>query len=89
MRITLDLKLALLMYGMMLLAAAAAVIALLYFKSAPYPLLITAAVVLVPAVLAARRAVAPVHRVLRGHADQRGVLHRRGLQRVAGRQSPR
>lgn len=65
MKIGLDLKLAALIFAMMLLAAGAAVAALLYFKSAPYPLLITAAVALVPAVWAARRATWPVKHVLR------------------------
>jgi two-component system, NtrC family, nitrogen regulation sensor histidine kinase NtrY len=65
MKIGLDLKLALLIFAMMLLAAAAAVTALLYFKTAPYPLLITAAAAIVPALWAARRATWPVKHVLR------------------------
>jgi two-component system nitrogen regulation sensor histidine kinase NtrY len=65
MKISLYLKLALLIFAMMLLGAGAAVAALLYFKSAPYALLVTAAAALVPALLAARRAIWPVQHVLR------------------------
>ena len=65
MKVSLDLKLALLIFAMMMVAAGAAVTALLYFKSAPYPLLLTAAAAIVPAVWAARRATWPVKHVLR------------------------
>jgi two-component system nitrogen regulation sensor histidine kinase NtrY len=65
MKISLDLKLTALMFAMMLGAAAVAVASFVYFKRPLYALLLTAAVALVPALLAARRAVRPVHRVLR------------------------
>jgi two-component system nitrogen regulation sensor histidine kinase NtrY len=65
MKISLELKLALLIFVMMLLSAGAAVAGLLYFKSAPHALLVTAAAALVPALLAARRAIWPVQHVLR------------------------
>ena len=65
MKLSLDLKLTALMFAMMLGAAAVAVALYVYLKSPGYALLLTAAVVVVPALLAARRAVRPVHRVLR------------------------
>ena len=65
MKVSLDLKLAVLMFALMLGAAAVAVALYVYSKSPGYALLLTAAVVVVPALLAARRAVRPVHRVLR------------------------
>ncbi|HEY1900681.1 MAG TPA: HAMP domain-containing protein, partial [Steroidobacteraceae bacterium] len=65
MKISLDLKLALLMFAMMLGGAAVAVALLVYLKNPGYALLLTAAVVAVPGLLAARRAVRPVRRVLR------------------------
>ena len=64
MKVSLDLKLTLLIFAMMLLGAAAGA-ALLYFKSAPYALLIAAAAAVIPALLVARRATRPVHHVLR------------------------
>lgn len=65
MRISLDLKLTLLIFAMMLLSGAVGVVLNLYFKSPWYALLVAASVALVPALLAARRAVRPLHRVLR------------------------
>lgn len=65
MKVSLDLKLSALMFAMMLGAAAVAVASFVYFKRPEYALALTAAVVVVPALLAARRAVRPVHRVLR------------------------
>jgi nitrogen fixation/metabolism regulation signal transduction histidine kinase len=65
MKVSLDLKLTVLMFALMLGAAAVAVAFYVYSKSPGYALLLTAAVVVVPALLAARRAVRPVHRVLR------------------------
>jgi nitrogen fixation/metabolism regulation signal transduction histidine kinase len=49
----------------MLGGAAVAVALFYYLKSPGYALLLTAAAVVVPALLAARRAVRPVYRVLR------------------------
>ena len=65
MKLSLDLKLTALLFALMLGAAAVAVASYLYLHSPGYALLLTAAVVVVPALLAARRAVRPVHRVLR------------------------
>jgi len=65
MRISLDIRLALLIFAMMLVSGAAGVILTQYFKGPWYLMPIAAAVALVPALLAARRAVRPVHRVLR------------------------
>ena len=65
MRISLDLKLTLLIFAMMLFSGAVGVVLNLYFKSPWYALLVAASVALVPALLAARRAVRPLHRVLR------------------------
>jgi two-component system, NtrC family, nitrogen regulation sensor histidine kinase NtrY len=64
MRINLDLKLALLIFAMMVGAALATAL-LLHFKSPGYALLLTAAAAVIPALLAGRRAVRPVRRVLR------------------------
>jgi nitrogen fixation/metabolism regulation signal transduction histidine kinase len=65
MKLSLNLKLAMLMFVMMLAAAAVAVVLLIYIKRPGYALLLTAAAVVLPTLLAARRAVRPVHRVLR------------------------
>jgi two-component system, NtrC family, nitrogen regulation sensor histidine kinase NtrY len=65
MKVSLDLKLTLLIFVMMLGAAAVAVALLTFFRSPGYALLLSAAAALVPALLAARRAVRPVQRVLR------------------------
>jgi len=65
MKVSLDLKLALLMFAMMLATAAVAMALVIYFKNPGYALLLAAAAAAVPALLAARRAVRPVHRVLR------------------------
>jgi nitrogen fixation/metabolism regulation signal transduction histidine kinase len=65
MKISLDWKLALLIFAMMLGSALLAVILAVYIKSPLSALLIAAAVAIVPAVLAARRGVRPVRRVLR------------------------
>jgi nitrogen fixation/metabolism regulation signal transduction histidine kinase len=65
MKISLNLKLAALMFAMMLGTAAVAVVLLIYMKSAGYALVLIAAGAVLPALLAARRAVRPVHRVLR------------------------
>jgi two-component system nitrogen regulation sensor histidine kinase NtrY len=65
MKISLDWKLALLIFAMMLASALLAVILAVYIKSPQSALLIAAAVAIVPAVLAARRGVRPVRRVLR------------------------
>jgi two-component system, NtrC family, nitrogen regulation sensor histidine kinase NtrY len=64
-KISLDWKLALLIFAMMLASALLAVVLAVYIKSPQSALLIAAAVAVVPAVLAARRAVRPVRRVLR------------------------
>jgi two-component system, NtrC family, nitrogen regulation sensor histidine kinase NtrY len=65
MKVSLDLKLTALMFAMMLGGAAVAVALLIYSKNPLYALLLTAVAVVIPALLAARRAVRPVHRVLR------------------------
>jgi two-component system nitrogen regulation sensor histidine kinase NtrY len=65
MRISLDLKLTLLIFAMMLVSGAVGVVLNLYFKSPWYAMALAAGVALVPALLAARRAVRPVRRVLR------------------------
>jgi two-component system nitrogen regulation sensor histidine kinase NtrY len=65
MKVSLVLKLTLLIFAMMLVSGAAGVALILYFKGPWYLLPLAAAVALVPALLAARRAVRPVHRVLR------------------------
>jgi two-component system nitrogen regulation sensor histidine kinase NtrY len=65
MKISLDLKLTALMFALMLGAAAVAIASYAYFKNPGFALALTAAVAVVPALLAARRAVRPVHRVLR------------------------
>jgi two-component system nitrogen regulation sensor histidine kinase NtrY len=65
MKISLDLKLTLLIFVMMLGAAAVAVALLTFFRNPGYALLLSAAAAVVPALLAARRAVRPVQRVLR------------------------
>jgi two-component system, NtrC family, nitrogen regulation sensor histidine kinase NtrY len=65
MKVSLDLKLTLLIFVMMLGAAAVTVALLTFFRSPGYALLLSAAAALVPALLAARRAVRPVQRVLR------------------------
>ncbi|HEX3837437.1 MAG TPA: ATP-binding protein [Steroidobacteraceae bacterium] len=65
MKVSLNLKLAMLMFVMMLAAAAVAVVLFIYIKRPGYALLLTAAAVVLPTLLAARRAVRPVHRVLR------------------------
>jgi nitrogen fixation/metabolism regulation signal transduction histidine kinase len=65
MKIRLDLKLTALMFALMLGGAAVAVALFYYLKSPGYALLLTAAAIVVPALLAARRAVRPVYRVLR------------------------
>src|ERR1700722_3424653 len=65
MQFSLDLKLTALLFAMMLGAAAVAVALYVYLKSPGYALLLTAAAIVVPALLAARRAVRPVYRVLR------------------------
>jgi len=64
-KISLDWKLALLIFAMMLGGALLAVVLAAYIKSPVNALLIAAAVAIVPAVLAARRGVRPVRRVLR------------------------
>jgi two-component system, NtrC family, nitrogen regulation sensor histidine kinase NtrY len=65
MKISLVLKLTLLIFAMMLVSGAVGVVLNLYFKSPWYVMSLAAAVALVPALLAARRALRPVHRVLR------------------------
>lgn len=65
MKISLVLKLALLLFAMMLASGAVGVVLVRYVKGPWYLLPLAAAVALVPALLAARRAVRPVHRVLR------------------------
>jgi two-component system, NtrC family, nitrogen regulation sensor histidine kinase NtrY len=65
MRISLDLKLTLLIFAMMLAGAAVAVALDEYLRKPGYALLLTAGIIAVPALLAARRAVRPVRRVLR------------------------
>ncbi|HEY4341120.1 MAG TPA: ATP-binding protein [Steroidobacteraceae bacterium] len=65
MKVSLDLKLTALMFAMMLGGAAVAVVLLIYSKNPLYALLLTAVAVVIPALLAARRAVRPVRRVLR------------------------
>jgi two-component system, NtrC family, nitrogen regulation sensor histidine kinase NtrY len=65
MRLSLDWKLALLIFAMMLASALLAVVLAVYIRSPQSALLIAAAVAIVPAVLAARRGVRPVRRVLR------------------------
>jgi two-component system, NtrC family, nitrogen regulation sensor histidine kinase NtrY len=64
MRINLDLKLALLIFAMMVGAALATAL-LLHFKSPEYAVLLTAGGAIVLALLAGRRAIRPVRRVLR------------------------
>jgi two-component system, NtrC family, nitrogen regulation sensor histidine kinase NtrY len=65
MKISLDWKLALLIFAMMLASALLAVVLVVYIRSPQSALLIAAAAAIVPAVLAARRGVRPVRRVLR------------------------
>jgi nitrogen fixation/metabolism regulation signal transduction histidine kinase len=65
MRLSLDLKLALLMFMMMAGSAVVAVALLTFLRSPHYAVLLTGAAAVVPALLAARRAVRPVRRVLR------------------------
>ena len=65
MKVSLDLKLTLLVLAMMLGSAAVALLLNLYFRSPWYVLALIGAGAPVAAVLAARRAVRPIHRVLR------------------------
>ncbi|HEV2703910.1 MAG TPA: ATP-binding protein [Steroidobacteraceae bacterium] len=65
MKISLVLKLTLLLFAMMLATAALGLFLIPYIKGTWSLMAVVAAVALVPALLAARRAVRPVHRVLR------------------------
>ena len=65
MRISLVLKLTLLFFAMMVVSAALGLVLDSYLKNPWYLMAVVAAVALVLALLAARRAVRPVHRVLR------------------------
>ena len=65
MKVSLDLKLTLLMFAMMLGTAAVAVAVFALSRNPFHALLLAAGVAVVPALLAARRAVRPVQRVLR------------------------
>jgi len=65
MRISLVLKLTLLFFAMMVVSGALGLVLNPYFKNPWYLVAVVAAVAVVPALLAARRAVRPVHRVLR------------------------
>jgi two-component system, NtrC family, nitrogen regulation sensor histidine kinase NtrY len=65
MKISLVLKLALFLFAMMLVSGALGILLNQYFKNSWYVVSIVAALALVAALLAARRAVRPVHRVLR------------------------
>jgi two-component system nitrogen regulation sensor histidine kinase NtrY len=65
MKISLVLKLTLLIFAMMLVSGAAGVLLIRYIKGPWYLVALGAALALVPALLAARRAVRPVRRVLR------------------------
>ena len=87
MKVSLDLKLALLMFAMMLATAAVAMALLISLKNPGHALLLAAAAAVVPALLAARRAVRPVHRVLRAMLQGGVVMLRQviQLQEVIGR----
>jgi len=65
LKVSLDLKLTLLMWTLMLATAGAAVALMVWFRAPGRALLIAGVLAAVPALLAARRAVRPVHRVLR------------------------
>jgi two-component system nitrogen regulation sensor histidine kinase NtrY len=65
MKVSLDLKLTLLMFALMLATAAVAVAVFAFSKNPFYALSLAAGAAVVPALLAARRAVRPVQRVLR------------------------
>jgi nitrogen fixation/metabolism regulation signal transduction histidine kinase len=65
MKISLDLKLALLIYVLMLASAAVAVALYLHYRTLGFVSLLCVALALIPALLAARRALRPVRRVLR------------------------
>ena len=65
MKISLDLKFAMLIFALMACSAFAAVVLMLDSRSAQFALGVTAALCLVPALLAARRALHPIHHILR------------------------
>ncbi|MEJ0008194.1 MAG: hypothetical protein WDM77_17995 [Steroidobacteraceae bacterium] len=85
-KISLAVKLGLLIFAMVLMGSAVAVTLQAYLKNPLYALLLTAGVAVVPALLAARRGVTTGAPGAACHADQRGLLRRRGFQRLAGRQ---
>jgi len=65
MRVSLALKLGLLIFAMVVVGSALALTLQVFLKNPAYALLLTAGIAVVPALLAARRGVRPVRRVLR------------------------
>lgn len=65
MKISLDLKLAVLIFALMMASALLAVVLYLHYRSLGFVMLLCVALAMIPALLAARRALRPVRRVLR------------------------